>query len=262
MCGIAGVYGDEAVKKSVEIIIGQWNRGTEGAGIAWIQDGVVEIKKTPTDQVSFYEENKYLIDVKLRDKMIAIAHNRRPAGSEVAYRNTHPFLSEDKSFALIHNGVLWRLKPVITYLKQKGHKFEGETDSEVAMHVLEEFLERNNGDYVLAMEELGLFFESRGSFAFLIITSEGNIYGVRNRHPIRIVHWGNDTYVCSDEQALSNLGVYGMVEVFEPRSLNVMSMEDGECYVYGDWEKELVTIMGRVREEPPYSVSAGYVMRH
>lgn len=262
MCGIAGVYGKEAVKKSIKITIGQWNRGTQGTGIAWQDVKSVKIKKSPIDQITFYEENKNLIDIQLKNKKISIAHNRLPAGSGVSYENTHPFLSEDGSFALIHNGVLWKLKPTILYLKKRGHVFQGETDSEVAMHTLEEILIKNGGDYVQSMEELGYFFNTRGSFAFLILTHEGNIYGIRNTKPIRVVYWKNDTYICSDEQALIELGIQDEVKVFEPNPLNVITIEDGESYVYGYWSEERVPITGQMKEEPPYSVPEGYVMCH
>ena len=63
-----------------------------------------------------------------------LAHLRAASHGEVAKRNCHPFLIDD--WAVIHNGIWSEYNIAKLIFEKQGIQFEGETDSEVAAHLL------------------------------------------------------------------------------------------------------------------------------
>ena len=225
MCGIAGVSGSNAVMKSLLITVNQLERGTQGCGCAWVRGRKIKYLKEATHPVAYMCKHVSHLP---KDVNVAISHNRLPSKGRVCYENTHPFISCDKSFALIHNGHSFT-HGLEMKLKWSGHRIQGETDSEMVMHLLEELLEGGR-DMVEALTELHCYgFQG----ALLVLTREGEIYGVREGHyPIVFAEHKGEVYVASTEKALRAL-VGDDVEVRSLKQRQVLYVRGRKCEVIG-----------------------------
>ena len=233
MCGIAGVYGPNALRLALLITLGQLGRGTQGAGLAWPENGRIRILKEPTHPLVFARRHYHKLSPRVR---VAISHNRQPSRGGVCYNNTHPFLACDRSFALIHNGSCVFDKAVVSDVRRR-HRVLGETDSEIILHMLED-LYHEYDDMRLAMEEL---LETDFSGAILVITRGGEIYGARKGWaPLHYARAGDHVYLASEAEAIKNV-VEDRLEVKGLKSRQIIRVRGGSVEVYGEGEEEVVT---------------------
>ena len=212
MCGISAVYGVNAPLKSMLIILNQLERGRQGSGVAYTCNNKIRIVKEPIDPVEFFNKRLYEINVNAN---VAIAHNRLPSAGSVAYRNTHPFLACTKEFALAHNGHCF-VTHLRSYIKQLGHNVQGETDSEILTHILEE-LYREHKDMLKAVGELTANYLLG---AIVVLTKDGYIYASKSGHyPLHYALAKDEIYIGSTRKAVEalikmlNIKEYQIIEV-------------------------------------------------
>ncbi len=202
MCGIIGYIGN---KDSKDILLDSLkrleNRGYDSAGIA-ILDGENHLKVQKTiGKISRLrnEVNKHLLDCEGR---IGIGHTRWATHGGVSVENAHPHVSSSGKIALVHNGIIENYKVLKKALVEKGHKFKTETDSEVLVHLIEEFHnedERNLQSAVVAALQL-----VEGTYGIAVISSDEpyKIVGARNGSPLVVGIGEKEMFLASDVQAI------------------------------------------------------------
>jgi len=230
MCGIAGAYGSDALRLSLLMTLGQLNRGTQGIGLAWIEHGRLRMLKEPVHPVMFTRRHYHKLSARVR---VAIAHNRQPSCGKVCYNNTHPFMSCNRSFALVHNGSCVFDNNIVSRIRRE-HRVMGETDSEIICHMLEELYDEQ-GDMVAAIEAL---FNTSFSGAILVLTNDGRIYGARKYWaPLHYAKVGNHVLLASEPGAI--MGVLdGIANVVALRSRQIIEVYSGRVRVHGEGEPE------------------------
>ena len=100
-----------------------------------------------------------------------------------------PMLSSDGRYCIIYNGEIFNHNEIREKLIVKGHKFLTKSDTEVILHVYEEYGE----DSVQLL---------RGMFAFVIIDlSSYEVYAARDRYGIKPLYWAENDgiYLFSSE---------------------------------------------------------------
>jgi len=149
MCGIVGYIGQRPAR---EIIIKGLKRleyrGYDSAGIAQI-NGSLDIKKAK-GKVSILEK---LLDANPVNSTLAVGHTRWATHGEPNDVNAHPHTGGDRNFALVHNGIIENYDVLRAELTKKGHVFQGETDTEVLAHLIEEIDSVIEGDFVDAVQQ-------------------------------------------------------------------------------------------------------------
>jgi glucosamine--fructose-6-phosphate aminotransferase (isomerizing) len=231
MCGIAGVYGYNAIRLSLLITLSQLDRGTLGTGVAWINNNKVKIVKEPIHPIKFVKKYYFRFDPKIR---VAISHNRQPSRGNVSYFNTHPFLSCDRKFALIHNGSC-SLEYAITKTIKNKHRILGETDSELICHALEEFNNEYN-DMIRAIEEL---FTIGFQGAILIITRDGKIYGARKgMYPLHYCISNKHILLASEPEAITNI-LDEDANIIPLKSKQIIEVDGKNVTIHGKGEDEI-----------------------
>jgi glucosamine--fructose-6-phosphate aminotransferase (isomerizing) len=202
MCGIAGVSGPNAPITALQLILGQLERGTLGCGVAFTQgrrdNPRIAVLKSPIHPIQFIGKYFARLD---RRSLSAVAHNRWPSKGSVSYVNTHPFLSCDRSFAVIHNGTSFFKRYTVLKLK-KNHRILGDTDSEIACHLLEQYY-NIHGDMITALAELS---DTEFSGSILVLLKNGELYGLRKGfEPIHYCVTDGHVLIASSENAIRNL---------------------------------------------------------
>ncbi len=179
MCGIVGYIGKNDCK---EIIIDGLKkleyRGYDSSGIALIGDG----------EYVFKEQGRIVNMEQTVDKNlfapIGIGHTRWATHGRPSKVNSHPHMSFDDRFILVHNGVIENemyLKD--TYLK--GIDLVSETDTEILACLVSVFVKENSCVKKSIIEFMKVV---KGSYAIALVDTEDNnkLYGIKNMSPMII----------------------------------------------------------------------------
>lgn len=150
-------------------------RGTDASGIAYVQNGRIQIQKAPRPA----RKMRWRIDPKARCIM---GHTRMTTqGSESLNYNNHPFVGKAGrlSFALAHNGVLYNDGTLREQFQLPESKIE--TDSYVAVQLLE-----REGN--LSAQSLQRTAEAlKGSFTITLLDANENLYFIKGNNPLTIL---------------------------------------------------------------------------
>ena len=166
MCGIVGAVAERNV---VPILIEGLHRleyrGYDSAGVAVIDaDSKLGLCRT-TGKVSDLE--KKLKGSPLRGRA-GVAHTRWATHGGVTEDNAHPHISGGR-VAVIHNGIIENFQEIKDELQAKGYEFSSDTDTEVAAHLVYDFLQ--DGDDLLGAVGKAVQ-RFKGAYALLIVDSE------------------------------------------------------------------------------------------
>ncbi|HFZ6749943.1 TPA: glutamine--fructose-6-phosphate transaminase (isomerizing) [Streptococcus agalactiae] len=197
MCGIVGVVGNT---NATDILIQGLEkleyRGYDSAGIFVVGDNKSQLVKS----VGRIAE----LQAKVGDSVsgtTGIGHTRWATHGKPTEGNAHPHTSGSGRFVLVHNGVIENyLQIKETYLTK--HNFKGETDTEIAIHLVEHFVEEDNLSVLEAFKKALHIIE--GSYAFALIDSQDadTIYVAKNKSPLLIGLGNGYNMVCSDAMAM------------------------------------------------------------
>ncbi|HEY45223.1 MAG: glutamine amidotransferase [Anaerolineae bacterium SM23_ 63] len=137
MCGIVGYVGDrDATPIIYEGLKRLEYRGYDSAGLAIIQDGVIEVRRDAG-------KLERLGDLLLQDPVqgqIGIGHTRWATHGEPSARNAHPHLGASGEVVIVHNGIVENFLNLREEMEAEGVRFNSDTDTEIIVHLVERFL--------------------------------------------------------------------------------------------------------------------------
>ena len=198
MCGIIGITSNKAVSSAIINSLRKLEyRGYDSAGISTLSDGFINEVKSE-GRVDNLEKNP-LIKNMLGN--VGIGHVRWATHGLPNTINAHPHSSETVS--VVHNGIIENSTILKKFLIGKGHKFKSQTDTEVIVHLITEYLKENNlKDSILKMLN-----QLHGSFALGIIFKDQPdlIVGARRGSPLAVGYGPNENYLGSDSYALKSM---------------------------------------------------------
>ena len=197
MCGIVGVVGN---RNATDILMQGLEkleyRGYDSAGI-FVTTGKTSSLVKSVGRIADLHA-KIGIDVA---GTTGIGHTRWATHGKPSENNAHPHTSQTGRFVLVHNGVIENYLDIKnTYLA--GHDFKGQTDTEIAVHLIGKFAEEE-GLSVLEAFKKALHI-IRGSYAFALVDSEDAdvIYVAKNKSPLLVGLGDGYNMVCSDAMAM------------------------------------------------------------
>jgi len=198
MCGIVGYYGNkEASPILVEGLRKLEYRGYDSAGIAVINDGVLNVTKCKGRLANLEAQ---LAENPVKGK-IGIGHTRWATHGKPSDENSHPHTNEKGTISVVHNGIIENYIRLREWLMAKGYKFTSETDTEVIPHLVDYFYK---GDIVDAVMMATTKLE--GSYAIAVLCSDepDKLVAVRKDSPLIVGLGKNEFYVASDIPAVLN----------------------------------------------------------
>ena len=198
MCGIIGITSNKPVSSSILNSLKKLEyRGYDSAGIATINDGLINEVKCQ-GRVDVLEKN--ISQINLLGN-VGIGHVRWATHGIPSTINAHPHSTE--SISVVHNGIIENSADLKKQLISKGHKFKSQTDTEVIVHLLVEYLKNNklNESIIKTLNDLD------GSFALGIIFKDMPelIIGARRGSPLAVGYGPNENYLGSDSYALKSM---------------------------------------------------------
>ncbi len=243
MCGIIGIAGrDDAATEILAALKRLEYRGYDSAGIATLVNGHIERRRAPgkLSRLSLALQSHPL------PGRTGIGHTRWATHGAPTENNAHPHATA--RVALVHNGIIENFRTLREELAGKGHRFESETDTEVAVHLVTDYLDQGLDPAEAAMAAVRRL---TGAYALAMIFSgeESLVIGARAGSPLA-VGFGSDTaYLGSDAFALA---------LFTNR---VAYLEDGDVAVLRGADVTIYDAKGRPanREVKIAAASAGLV---
>ena len=198
MCGIIGIASNKPVSAAIINSLRKLEyRGYDSSGIATLSDGILNEAKSE-GRVDVLEKN---LAVKNMLGPIGIGHVRWATHGIPNTINAHPHSSE--SVSVVHNGIIENSTILKKHLINKGHIFKSQTDTEVIVHLITEYLkELNLKDAIIkTLKQL------HGSFALGIIFKDQPdlIVGARRGSPLAVGYGPNENYLGSDSYALKSM---------------------------------------------------------
>jgi glucosamine--fructose-6-phosphate aminotransferase (isomerizing) len=198
MCGIIGITSSKPVSTAIISSLRKLEyRGYDSAGIATLSEGLInEIKSE--GRVESLEKNPL---IKKMQGFVGIGHVRWATHGIPNTVNAHPHSSETVS--VVHNGIIENSTILKKQLIEKGHKFKSQTDTEVIVHLITEYLKKND----LKNSILKMLKKLQGSFALGIIFKDQPdlIVGARRGSPLAVGYGPNENYLGSDSYALKSM---------------------------------------------------------
>jgi glucosamine--fructose-6-phosphate aminotransferase (isomerizing) len=206
MCGIVGYVGKkEVVPVIIEGLRRLEYRGYDSAGIAVAGNGEGLQIRRAEGKLRNLEE---VIRTKPLDGTYGIGHTRWATHGRPTEENAHPHRDCSGRIVVVHNGIVENYLSLKRRLKEEGHKFTTETDTEVIAHLIENHYLKTGNGHRPALEDAvrKAVKELAGVFALVVIAVDdpNKIVAARNGPPV-VIGIGKDEYfVASDVPAILN----------------------------------------------------------
>ena len=201
MCGIVGFVGN---KQAAPILLDGLSkleyRGYDSAGIAVRNDkSEIKVVKAKGRLKNLSEKTD---DGKALTGDCGIGHTRWATHGEPSEQNAHPHMSFHHQVVAVHNGIIENFQEIKDKLLRNGYVFYTETDTEVAVNLVDYYYQKYGQGPVDAISRA--LVRIRGSYAleFMFTDCPGEIYVARKDAPMIIGIQDGCTYIASDVPAI------------------------------------------------------------
>ncbi|MBP3644000.1 MAG: glutamine--fructose-6-phosphate transaminase (isomerizing) [Alistipes sp.] len=196
MCGIVGYIGQ---RRAYDILIQGLHRleyrGYDSSGVAMIaESGELNIYKSKgkVDALEHFAASKDL------SGSIGIAHTRWATHGEPNDTNAHPHYSQSGRIAMVHNGTIENYTVLKQALTEHGYNFVSQTDTEVAVQLIDYIMTKNNCSLFEAVAEATK--KIVGAYAIAVVDRQNpnQIVAARQSSPLVIGVGEGEYFLASD----------------------------------------------------------------
>ena len=213
MCGIVGILGHGPVAEQlVDSLKRLEYRGYDSAGVATLEGDHLERRRA--------EGKLRNLEARLRLEPLAghtgIGHTRWATHGKPTENNAHPHATD--KVAVVHNGIIENFRELREALQKKGTVFKTETDTEIVVHLVDDYLRQGLQPVDAIKATLS---QLRGAFAlgFIFAGNTDLMIGARNGPPLAVGYGDGEMYLGSDAIALG------------PFTDTISYLEDGDWVV-------------------------------
>ena len=217
MCGIVGFIGNEqAAPILLDGLAHLEYRGYDSAGVAVISsEQKLQVRKAVGRLKVLSDEIHGGTDI---EGCIGLGHTRWATHGAPNIANSHPHVSENGKFAVIHNGIIENYVEIKEFLIGQGITFKSETDTEVVAQLLE-FYYNECHDFLEAVGRVLRRIEGAYALGMLCADCPDRIIAARKDAPLLLGYGKGCNFLASDVTAIIK------------HTRDVAYMEDGEVAV-------------------------------
>jgi glucosamine--fructose-6-phosphate aminotransferase (isomerizing) len=215
MCGIFGcILKDGDVAPIIHASLKRLEyRGYDSVGEATIHNGKLYIKKDK-GKIDEVHQVHNLDDL---PGNIGIGHTRWATHGAPLQVNAHPHVDCNEQVAIAHNGIIENFAELKSELESRGHVFKSRTDTEVIVHLIEDYLEANPASTLTdAVAETAKRLDGSYAVAVISIKEQNKIICARHESPLVVGVGENAVYCASD------------IPAFLPLTNKAVIVDDGE----------------------------------
>ena len=253
MCGIVGFTGcHQAAPILLDGLSKLEYRGYDSAGIA-VRDGEGE-----TEVIKAKGRLKVLSEKTNDGESVpgtcGIGHTRWATHGEPSENNAHPHVSDDGHVVAVHNGIIENYQELKDKLLRKGYAFYSETDTEVAVKLVDYYYKKYEGTPVDAINHAMV--RIRGSYALAIMFKDypEEIYVARKDSPMILGVSDGESYVASDVPAILKY----TRNVYYIGNLEMARVRKGEITFYNLDGEEIQKQMKTIEWDAEAAEKAGF----
>lgn len=253
MCGIVGFTGcHQAAPILLDGLSKLEYRGYDSAGIA-VRDGEDE-----TEVIKAKGRLKVLSEKTNDGESVpgtcGIGHTRWATHGEPSENNAHPHVSDDGNVVAVHNGIIENYQELKDKLLRKGYAFYSETDTEVAVKLVDYYYKKYEGTPVDAINHAMV--RIRGSYALAIMFKDypEEIYVARKDSPMILGVSDGESYVASDVPAILKY----TRNVYYIGNLEMARVRKGEITFYNLDGEEIQKQMKTIEWDAEAAEKAGF----
>ena len=201
MCGIVGYVGSQ---QAAPILLDGLSkleyRGYDSAGLA-VRNGTEE-----TEVIKAKGRLKVLAEKTNNGTAVpgtcGIGHTRWATHGEPSENNAHPHMSDDGNVVAVHNGIIENYQELKNKLLRKGYTFYSETDTEVAVKLIDYYYKKYEGTPEDAINHS--LVSIRGSYALAVMFKDypEEIYVARKDSPMILGVGDGESFIASDVPAI------------------------------------------------------------
>ena len=241
MCGIVGYTGDQ---QAAPILLAGLEkleyRGYDSAGLA-VRDGerVPEVVKAKGRLRALAEKTD---NGRAMRGNCGIGHTRWATHGEPSENNAHPHCTDDRSVVAVHNGIIENYQEIREKLIKNGYTFYSDTDTEVAVKLIDHYYKKYNEGPLDAMARAMM--RIRGTYALAVMFKDypEEIFVARQDNPMIIGVGEGESFIASDVPPLLPY----TRKVYYIGNQELGRLHKGEVTFYNidqeEIQKELVTI--------------------
>jgi glucosamine--fructose-6-phosphate aminotransferase (isomerizing) len=213
MCGIVGYIGKrDAAPLLLDGVRRLEYRGYDSAGLALVEDRALSVEKV----AGRIQDLQSHLGEQLPGGRIGLAHTRWATHGVPNETNAHPHIDCGGTLALVHNGIIENAAALRAWLKEQGHTFRSETDTEVLAHLIEQFMD---GSLAGAVAEALRRVEGAYGIAVVSTAHPDTLVAARNGSPLLLGLGDGEHFVASDAAAVLE------------HTRDVVYLDDGEIAV-------------------------------
>jgi glucosamine--fructose-6-phosphate aminotransferase (isomerizing) len=242
MCGIVGYIGPQQATPIVLDGLRKLEyRGYDSAGIATLDQGQVNIRRAEGKLANL---EKVLLERPLIGQ-VGVGHTRWATHGRPSEINAHPHNAG--GFVVVHNGIIENYLDLKTSLREQGHHFSSDTDTEIIAHLVEEHY-KECGDFEAAVRKaLG---DVRGAYAVAILCQQepDKLIAAKQGSPLVVGQGQGEFFVASDIPAMLS------------HTREMIFLEDGELVVFTTEAMAITTLAGAPVEKTTKTITWSPVM--
>ncbi len=253
MCGIVGYTGrQQAAPILLEGLSKLEYRGYDSAGLA-VRSGEerVEVVKAKGRLKALYKKTNG--GQALRGTC-GIGHTRWATHGEPSEDNAHPHCSDDGNVIAVHNGIIENYQELKQKLMKNGYKFYSQTDTEVAVKLVDYYYKKYLGTPVDAINHAMV--RIRGSYALAVMFRDypEQIYVARKDSPMILGLTEEGAYLASDVPAILKY----TRNVYYIGNLEIGRLEKGKLTFYNLDGDEIEKEAARIQWDAEAAEKAGF----
>jgi len=226
MCGIVGYIGSqEATPIIIEGLKKLEYRGYDSAGVATLENGKSGVRRSEGKLVNL---EKLLREQPLTG-VIGIGHTRWATHGRPSEINAHPHKAGP--IIVVHNGIIENYLALREMLRNEGHEFSSETDTEVICHLIDNTLKVEPDFEQAVIKSLA---QLQGAYAICVLNENmpGTLIAAKMGSPMVVGLGDREFFVASDIPAILS------------HTREMVFMEDGEMVICRDGSASFFTITG------------------
>ena len=253
MCGIVGFTGNrQAAPVLLDGLAKLEYRGYDSAGIA-VRDGL-------KDTAVVKAKGKLKILMEMTDGGAAVSgtcgigHTRWATHGEPSLTNAHPHTSDDENVIGVHNGIIENYQELREKLLKNGYTFNSQTDTEVAVKLVDFYYKKYAGSPVDALARA--MTRIRGSYALAVMFKDypEEIYATRKDSPMIIGVSDGETFLASDVPAILKY----TRNVYYVGDLEIAKLTKGDVKFYNIDREEIEKPLTEIKWNAEAAEKAGY----
>jgi len=204
MCGIVGILTNtnNCVNNLLNGLKNLQNRGYDSAGICTMQEQSFLLHKYASNDCSAISKLDNIKEFHINSK-IGIGHTRWATHGGKTDENSHPHVSSDNKFVVVHNGIIENFASLKKMLMIEGYTFKSQTDTEVISNLLSYNYKNNNNDVILTINKTLQQLEGTWGLVIMCNDNKNELYCTKNGSPLLIGQTKNYVMATSEQSGFN-----------------------------------------------------------